>query len=177
MVRTALTNGVFAVLAILMLGPFGCQRSEDPAVLQQRQKLLLQAEPADALGVVEARKAATDTPQPIVLVGLIGAGPASTWDPRKAAFVVADLSSSPDDFAHDHSGDHDQCPFCQAKADKTAELTARIEVVDDTGAVIPIDARRLLAIQDHQTVVVRGVGHLDALGNLVVAADGVYPAP
>ncbi len=176
MVRLVTTIGVSAVLAVLLTA-LGCQKSVDPAVLQQRQKLLLTAEPADALGVVEARKVATETPQPIVLVGRIGAGPSTTWDPQKAAFVIADLGSSPDDFAHDHSGDHDQCPFCQAKADKTAELTARIEVVDETGQVIPIDARQLLAIHDHQTVVVRGVGQLDALGNLVIAADGVYAAP
>jgi hypothetical protein len=173
MLRAATIAGVFAALG-LMLGLPGCQRAEDPAVLEQRQKLLLNAEPEGALGVVEARKVATQEPQPIVLVGRIGAGPSSTWDPRKAAFVVADLSSSPDAFAHEHGEDHDHCPFCQAKADQTAQLTARIEVVDESGSVIPIDARRLLTLQDQQTVVVRGVGRLDSLGNLVVTADGVY---
>jgi hypothetical protein len=177
MIRAASTTvGVLAVFG-LMLALVGCQKAEDPEILQQRQKLLLDVKPEGALGVLAARQVATADPQPMVLVGRIGAGPSGTWDPRKAAFVVADLSCSPDEFAHEHSGEHDHCPFCQAQADKTAERTARIEVVDQTGRIIPVDARRLLAIQDHQTVVVRGVGRLDTLGNLVVAADAVFAGP
>ncbi len=153
----------------------GCQRSEDPAVLATRQKVLLSAEPEGALSVVEARQVATSELQPVVLVGRVGAGVDATWDPGTAAFVVADLSTSPEEVAHEHAGDHSHCPFCAAKAAKEPERTALVRVVDEAGSVIPVDARRLLAIQEQQTVVVRGKGHIDDLGNLVVLADGVYP--
>jgi hypothetical protein len=165
----------WAVIIVLLAAWLpGCERAEDPAVLQQRQQLLLADEPDGAVGVIEARHHATEQPQPIVLLGRVGAGGDGTWDPKRAAFVVADTTATVEELAHAHAEHHDNCPFCKEKATTGPQLTAIIQLVDEAGDVIPIDARRLLALKEQQLVVVRGVGQIDALGNLVVTADGIY---
>ena len=106
----------------------GCQATEDPAVLAERAKYLLDVEPAGAVGVLEAREqfaqpqaAASEQAPPnetpaasreLVLVGRIGGGVNQTWEPGKAAFVVLDPSAEIP--SHDHSAgghSHVNCPF------------------------------------------------------------------
>ncbi len=183
----------------------GCQRAEDPALAEQRQKYLLGEEPAGALGVIEVRAllanptddarqdaSADHNPadanptdanppdhnpadQDFVVVGRVGAGPNQTWDPGQAAFVMMDVAAEIPN--HDHGSGHEQdnCPFCQAEKKKAADMTAVVRVVAEDGTVVPLDARQLFQIEEGQLVVVRGVASIDALGNLVVSAKGVYP--
>ena len=40
--------------------------------------------------------------------------------------------------------------------------------------ILPIDARQLLGVEKDQVVVVRGKGHVDKLGVLVISADGIH---
>jgi hypothetical protein len=168
--RTSLCVG------LVCLSVAGCQRAQDPAVLEQRQKYLLSEEPQGALSVMEARAkvaAAAAPAEPLVLMGRVGAGAHQTWDPGKAAFVVIDPSAEMP--SHDHAGGHDDnCPFCQAEKQAVADSTALVRVTDETGQVVAIDARELFSIVEGQIVVVRGTASIDALGNLVVAAQGVY---
>jgi hypothetical protein len=155
----------------------GCQRAEDPAIIQQRGRYLLPDEPKGALGVTAARaqvSGQTQSPQPLVLVGRVGAGPQPTWDPGKAAFVICDTTAKPPAHAHAAGHDHDSCPFCQADKKNALDATALVRVVDERGNVVGIDARQLFSLVDGQTVVVRGQASIDALGHLVVVADGVY---
>lgn len=170
-----------AGLFLAAIGLIGCQRGEDPALLQQRQKLVLAAEPAGAVGIVQARQVATDQPQPLVVVGRVGGGARGTWDEGRAAFLVADPSATAEQLAHAHGSDHDNCPFCKEhhheEGESHPQVTALVQFVDSAGQVLPIDARRLLALQENQLVVVQGKGHIDALGNLVVTADGLFPRP
>ena len=65
-------------------------------------------------------------------------------------------------------------PSAKTRRKTGPPLTAVIQLVDPAGDVIPIDARKLLALQEQQLVVVQGVGQIDALGNFVVTADGIY---
>jgi len=169
----------------------GCQATEDPAVLAERAKYLLDVEPAGAVGVLEAREqfaqpqaAASEQAPPnetpaasreLVLVGRIGGGVNQTWEPGKAAFVVLDPSAEIP--SHDHSAgghSHDNCPFCQAAQKASEDASALIQLVDAQGEVVSIDARKLLPVRDGQLVVVKGQGQIDDLGNLVVAARGIY---
>jgi hypothetical protein len=154
----------------------GCRRAEDPAVVAQRAKYLLNEEPAGALGVTEAHAQVTgqaDATRPLVLVGRIGAGSDPTWDPHEAAFVISDPAAELPD--HEHGASHDDnCPFCQAKKQATMTSTALIRVVDEKGQVVAMNAKKLLALAEGQIVVVRGTASIDSLGHLVVAADGVY---
>jgi hypothetical protein len=163
-----------SALLLLSVGLTGCESAEDPAWLQQRQKFLLAAEPEGAVGVVEARQNATDQPQPMVLVGRVGAGGEGMWDPKRAAFVVADPAATAEELAHAHADHHDNCPFCKKKGQSPPQLTALVQLLNEAGDVIPVDARKLLALKERQLVVVRGTGQIDALGNLIVTADGIY---
>ena len=71
-----------------------------------------------------------------------------------------------------HGADCD-CHFCNK--DKSAnDSLAVVKILDDDGAVLPVDARELLGVEKNQIVVVQGTGAVDALGNLTIAATGVY---
>ena len=61
----------------------------------------------------------------------------------------------------------------QGQRAKEPERTALVQLVDEAGDVIPVDARRLLAVRSIKVVVAQD-GASDALGNLVVLADGIY---
>lgn len=164
-----------AALMVLALVTFaGCQEAVDPAVMKQRDKYLLSEEPTGAIAVSEAREQITDQEQPIVLIGRVGAGEHSTWEPGKAAFVVRDPAASLGSHADTPGHDPDNCPFCKGEKGRKPDMTALIRVVDEAGAVVEIDARKLLPIEEEQLVVVEGTAQFDELGNLVVAAKGVY---
>jgi hypothetical protein len=113
--------------------------------------------------------------QPLVLVGRVGAGADQTWDPGKAAFVVMDPAAEIPTHEHGSGHDHDNCPFCQAEQKARTDSTALVKVIDESGAVLAVDARKLFSLVEGQLVVVRGTGSIDGLGNLVVAAQGIYP--
>lgn len=157
----------------------GCQQAEDPEVLAQRAQYLLKEEPKGALGVSEAHAQLSaqpsSDPQPVVLVGRIGAGADQTWEPGKAAFVVVDPAA--DIPSHEHAAGHDpdNCPFCQGDQKSRASAVALVKVIDSSGDVVPVDARKLFSLVEGQLVVVSGTASIDDLGNLVVAASGVYP--
>jgi hypothetical protein len=157
----------------------GCQQAEDPQVLQQRTRYLLNEEPKGALGVTEAHARLATQPdggeQPLVLVGRIGAGDDQTWEPGKAAFVVVDPAAEIPSHDHGDGHSHDNCPFCQAEQKARANSIALIKILDASGNVVPVDARKLFSLVEGQLVVVSGTASIDALGNLVVAAQGVYP--
>ncbi len=108
------------------------------------------------------------------MVGRVGAGSDQTWDPGKAAFVVVDPAAKLSSHSHE-TGHDDHCPFCQAETKSRTDATALIKFTDETGQVVPVDARTLFSIMEGQIVVVRGTASIDVLGNLVVAADGIYP--
>ena len=148
------------------------------------EKYLLATEPSPAQSVVETRGAleGKSAAQEVVLVGRIDGLSQPTWDPQRAAFMLADLSleAKPETGeAHDETPKHDaeNCPFCKAKTKKELSGLAMIEVIDEQDAVVPVDARKLLGLKSGQVVVVRGQGQVDDLGNLVVRASGLFVRP
>ncbi len=128
-------------------------------------------------------------PKQVVVVGKIG-GVSEPWDEGRAAFMIADPSDTAQhdaehshDHGHAHDGhDHDghdhgaahSCPFCERAKEGTRSL-AIVQFVDQQGEILPIDARQLFDLEEGQTVVVRGPATIDALGNLVISAEGLYP--
>jgi hypothetical protein len=160
------------LLATLFIG-CGTTRHDDPAIAAQRAKYILAEEPAGAVGVLDARTGQTDLHN-VVVVGRVG-GPHATWEKGKATFVISDPSVD-----HDHANqpghDEDNCPFCKArkKAGKTPDPTAIVQIRGDDGHILPIDAQELLNIREGQLVVVKGSGDIDTIGNLIVAASGVF---
>ena len=165
-------------MVMLIVVANGCQPAEDPQVIESRQKYTFNSEPAGALGVIDVREKIDGDQtftEPVVLIGRVGTDAHQTWEPGKAAFVVVDPTAEMP--AHDHGPghNHDNCPFCKAEAAKVADASALVRVIDEQGEVVSIDARKLFKISSGQLVVVRGMASLDAVGNLTVAAEGIYP--
>ena len=163
----------------MVLVYFGCQESVvryDPEKLAAaRKQFLLEEEPEGVEGVLDVQEN-YQSPREVVLVGQIG-GVANPWTPGKAAFILADpialleIKGS----ATDHVCSDPGCKFCaKQKVDQLKEGLAAIEFQDDQGQVLPMDARNLFGVAEKQVVVVRGEAHVNALGCLVVAADGLY---
>ncbi len=158
-------------LAALLTGCSASEAIEDQTVADHRTRLLLAEEPAGAVSVLDA-KAAASSQEEIVIIGRIAAGEHTPWDHGKAAFLVSDAAANLDD--HGHGACHDDnCLFCKDASSVTDKL-AIVRFLDRQGQVLPIDARKLLGVEENQLVVVRGRGEVDPLGNLVIAAEGIY---
>jgi len=183
-----LVAGVAGTVLLLLLVGGGCGRSTGPhygAARAAGEKYLLNAEPAVAQSVVDVRALLEEqkAPADVVIVGRISGLGQETWDPDRAAFMVADLSLAGHEEAaadkHDETPKHDAeaCPFCRVKKKKELAGLALVQVVDADGSTPLVDARRLLGLQDGQTIVVRGQGEIDKLGTLVVRTQGIYVRP
>lgn len=161
---------LFCMLATLgTISSTGCGNSTAiPAAASQPrgQNYILKAEPAEPVGVLQARETAKDG-EPLVLIGRVGGGQ-KPWIDGRAAFLLVDDGVAPSsDEAHCEEG----CAECAAAL---ADATTLVKFVDAQGKVQPTDARELLGIENFQTVVVRGLAARDKAGNLSVIADGIY---
>ena len=174
-------------LLVVVVGS-GCRQSAGPnrdVGGAAGAQYLLEAEPAAAQSVVDVRALLDEkkAPADVVVVGRISGLGQPTWDPERAAFMVADLSLAGEADAakdeHDETPKHDAeaCPFCRVKKKKELAGLALVQVVDADGSIPSVDARQLLGLQDGQTVVVRGQGEIDKLGTFVVRSNGIYVRP
>lgn len=135
-------------------------------------QFVLPAAPENAQGVLAVRQTAAGGEE-VVVVGRIG-GSTQPFVEGMAAFSLVDNSLRA---CSDIPGD--QCPTpwdfcCEADLPKARTL---VKFVDESGQIIPTDARTLLGVSELQTVYVRGQAHRDADGNLTVLARGVYMLP
>ncbi len=146
----------------------------DPQVVaEHRAKLLLTEEPDGALSILELSEGSLEAKE-AVLVGQIG-GVAEPWTAGKASFIMADPATLLELEAEAHEGcTGDSCPFCKKKKDNASAGLAVVRFEDSSGQLLPLDARQLFELTDKAMVVVRGKVHRDALGYVVVAADGLY---
>jgi hypothetical protein len=172
------------VLAGLLL--LGCNRSAVRDTAQAdgpAAAFLLKEEPAGARGVLDIRadlegRAKPEEAVSVVLVARVGGAAGYTWDPNRAAFTVQDLAAAEHAKpAGTPQHDAEACPFCRAEKKKQLASTALVQVVDAQGKVPSVDARKLLGLEEGQTVVVSGEAQIDGLGNLAVRAAGVYVRP
>ncbi len=148
----------------------------DVNVAEVRQSLVLAEEPAAAVSLDAARQKLGTTPQPIVVVGRIGAKGMDPFLQGKASFSLLEIPA--DDHAEKPGHNADDCPFCK-KRQANATMAA-VQFVGADGKVIPADARKLFGVEKGQDVVVRGTGVFDSkLGIPViqVTADGIYVRP
>ena len=169
-----------ACLFVAVVATTGCQHSVetvDPQLIAQaRSQFVLDDEPAGVEGVLDVQET-FESPRSVVLVGKIG-GVENPWSQGRASFVIADpvvLAEATDDTEAEHECSDAGCKFCARKAaEKAREGLAFVQFVDESGQVVPIDARKLFDLQEEQTVVVVGHAEMDGLGCLIVSADGLY---
>jgi hypothetical protein len=165
-------------MALLALITAGCgQQAQGPettnlgaadlAIYQAR--FVLPEEPDGAVGVLTARES-SKTDDAVVVVGRIG-GTATPWIEGRAAFVMADASTLTESAEHCEEGCTKEC--C-AHLKELKGFTALVKVIDEQGRPLPVGARELLSVTEHDMVVVRGRAQRDDGGNLTILADGVY---
>jgi len=163
------------ILLVLLAVVSGCNKG-DERVSSLRRQLLLADEPSGAASIADVRDGMTVDTQPdqdVLIVGRIGAGEFEPWADGQASFLMAEALPGSD---HAATPGHDpaNCPFCRRRAEKAGNATALVQFRDANGEVFPIDARKLLGVEKDQVVVVRGKGHVDKLGVLVVSATGIH---
>jgi hypothetical protein len=188
-------NWLIATLIVVSLG--GCKSEQlDPETIAMRQRVMLVDEPTGAITLTELAMqlgvlapeaaAATDvgavqdttampdgpaadsSPESVVVVGRIFAGQMEPWEQGKAAFLLAELP----DQGHGEGHDADNCPFCKRKAARAP--TAIVQLVDDSGQVLAVDARKLLGVQSQDIVVIRGSAIPGEHNSLVITAHNLH---
>lgn len=156
-----------AVAALWLLA--GCGTG-GPNLTAQGQRFLLSEEPAGAVGILDFREAG-EAGQDVVLFGRIG-GAEPAVSASAAEFVMSDPTHIAEEPAH--ACQDDNCPFCKGKKKVDTNGTAIVLLTDDAGRVPAVGASRLVPIEAGQLVVVRGAAEVNAIGQLVVRAKGLY---
>ncbi len=158
----------WAIVAVITAAFSGaCARGPEHAELGRQ--FLLPDEPAGAIGIIdyhESEPKATD----VTLVGQIGLKNLK-WSTQSAMFLLIDPTAEM--AAGGHVCHDDNCPFCKGKKE-ALQSKAIVMLVDSTGQVPPMDARKLLPLEEGQTAVVSGRAETDEAGQLVVHAKGIY---
>jgi hypothetical protein len=160
-----------AVMAVsLTVAGCGENVSSSPDLAAAGAHFLLVEEPAEVTGILDYREAKTELAE-VALLGKIGGGN-PTWSPDSAMFLVSDPSH---EVASDdqHQCKDGNCPFCKGKSG-AEQAQAVVMLTDENGEVPAVDARKLLPLEEGQMVVVRGRPEINAVGQLVVHARGVY---
>lgn len=170
-----LTRLTLGSLAALAFAASGCSESADTAAAAkpsaEGSAYLAKAEPADARGVGEARKAVADGDE-VTLVGRIGGG-AEPFVNGLAAFTIVDP-------AIPHCSADEGCPtpwdYC-CETDQLPANSATVKLIGNDGKPVTQDARQLLGVKELSVVVVQGKAKRDDAGNLTVLAEQVYVRP
>jgi hypothetical protein len=131
----------------------------------------LAEEPTGAISVLEFRESGQTECDDLVLLGRIGGGKACV-SATSAEFLMRDPAH---DIAagDDHECHSENCPFCKNK--QSADHSLAIVMLTQQNDQVPaVGAGRLLQLAEGQMVVVRGRAEINAIGQLVVRANGVY---
>jgi hypothetical protein len=133
------------------------------------QQFVLAKEPTGAQGILDYRESKPEAGE-VSLIGRVGLETLK-WSNQSAMFVITDPSESLE--SSGHVCNDDNCPFCKAKA--AGHLSrAIVMLIGENGQVPAIPARKLLPLEEGQTVVVNGRAEINEQGDLVVHAKGLY---
>ena len=153
--------------AICLAAVVGCINKSE--ISAQGQRFMLADEPAGAVGILDYRESKPE-PGDVSLIGRVGLEKLK-WSNQSAMFVITDPSEALDPGHHEC---HDEnCPFCKAKGGGHPSR-ATVMLIGDNGQVPAIAAKKLLPLEEGQTVVVSGRAEIDDKGDLIVHAKGLY---
>ena len=106
-----------------------------------------------------------------MIVGRIG-GAANPWIEGRAAFTLLDASMAlVADGAESKEGEICLDDCC---AEERGKCTTLVKVVDANGKLVAADSRKLLGLNEADTIVVQGTASKDESGNFTVLAQGVF---
>lgn len=164
------TLTVFVAAAGFSIGAV-TRAADDPTEI--RGRLVLAEEPAGAVSLADAQTKLTTTPQPVVIVGRIGAKGVDPFIAGKASFSLLEIPA--DDHANRPGHNPDTCPFCKKRAANSP--VAAVRFLGPDGKEISVDARELFGVKAGQDVVIRGSGVFDPklpVKILQITADGIH---
>jgi hypothetical protein len=157
----------FLVLLLGGLAIVGCSQAGGPS--EVGKAILMSEEPAGAQDVADFKNSMVSGLGGFgesTIVGRIRNNDKDPWDTSEATFLLTSINLE----SHDHD-DHADCKFCQAKELESMTL---VRVVDESGAIIKTDARKLLGLKEKQVVVAQGQGMLADDGALLFDATKVF---
>jgi hypothetical protein len=164
-----LASIVAASIVVLVTGCGGGGGDGGDGASAVDSRYLLEAEPAGAQDVIQARASAA-TGDDVIVAGRIG-GRIDPWIEGSAAFAIIDRSLKA---CSDIEGDECPTPWdycCESDLDTAAAL---VQLVDESGNVVKTDARQLLGVKELETVVVRGKAVRDEADNLTIRATSIF---
>jgi hypothetical protein len=139
------------------------------------RQFIMADEPAGVMGILDYREATGEATsheaKEVALLGRIGGGN-PTWSSQSASFLVSDPSHAIAEGSQ-HVCTSGNCPFCKGKQGED-QSQAIVMLTGSDQRVPPHDARKLLPLAEGQMVVVRGRPEINALGQLIVHARGIY---
>ncbi len=165
---------------VLFASISGCSSKTDvetatvsPQPSAEGEKYLLSDAPAESQDVIPTLEDVEDG-QDVVVIGRIG-GDVNPWVEGLAAFSIVDRSLAA---CTDIPGD--KCPtpwdYC-CVTDQLKGAKTLVKVVDEEGEVIQTDARKLLGLEELQTLVIKGQARKDDAGNVTLLAHAIYVDP
>ena len=133
-------------------------------------RFILAEEPSDVQCVIDVREQMPVEGE-VAVLGRIG-GVKNPWTAGEASFIISDPSLiTVDDDDHECG---DNCPFCAKKRAEQVSAMAFVQIVDDNGKVVRVDAQKLLGLKAEQMIVAHGAASLNRAGHLVIAARAIY---
>jgi hypothetical protein len=178
-------------VAFALVSSTVCLAAGNLTIAEHKTRLHLAEQPSGAVNVLAAQKqlvaAKTQANAPktrdVVLVGQVGGmpniwpdtHPQFPWYKGQASFFMVDSKIAAQFAGHAKKhGGNSQCSFCKTLAARNAHAIAVVNLVDENGKTLRVDTRKLLALKENQTVVVRGKARLLSGSMLVVDADGIF---
>jgi hypothetical protein len=157
-------------LGIVAMGCGSQQVATYSGPLSNGNQYILETEPAGALTPTDIKESGDQTAL-MVLAGRIDAGDIEPFQTGAASFIMSQL---PD---QSHAGGDpthaDNCPFCKRKLKNAPKAVVRI--VDDSGSVLPVDARQLLGVSKGDVVVVQGLAtYLEPVNTVQIDAQSIF---
>ena len=176
--------------AFLLFGCWSDCLANGAAEIAAHRTRLQIAQPRQAehvLGVqkrflADKRNPAAPKTREVVVVGQIGGmpniwpetHPDFPWYEGQASFFLVDRKVAEKFAAHARHHGGQECAFCRQLAAKNVNAIAVVNLVDENGEILRVDARKLLDLKERETVVVRGRAKLLAGAMLVIDATGVH---
>lgn len=149
----------------------GCGDGLSPEAHTIRTSLLVSEAPAGERPIPEVRKelqdGTLDAVRPFVVRARINAGDFPPFAEGIAAFVVTDATG------HDGDEEHNphECPFCKRDINS---VIARVEIRQQDGKLIEIDARELFSLKEFDLLVIEGTGAIGEDDMLVIKATKIF---
>ena len=163
----AMNSFKFLAAAVCLAAVVGCVNKTE--ISAEGKRFVLADEPAGAQGILDYRESKTEAGD-VSLIGRVGLETLK-WSNQSAMFVITDPSEALD--PGQHVCNDENCPFCKAKA-AGHPSRAIVMLIGDDGQVPAVPAKKLLSLEEGQTVVVSGRAEINEQGDLVVHAKGLY---